>query len=383
MKPDDKPSVKRDVIVTGGTFSSDVSAYVAPNYECVGPDEQGNYTVQKMDSKLVVDKGAVQDSTQSATLEGDFKPNASIEGDKEGSEVKGYDVSLDLSNEGGNTADTVNLTVTKETAQSLANASSLSVTTDAGTVKLDAAALDKVGTTTNGDVVIKVQKNTVAGDDNVKASYTVSVQAGAKNLLPYGESNGTVTITVPKGDATVAWYVTNENGSKVYVEKLTTKDVGEDQLAITIGHLSTIELLATNPENTAVATVTVDGETTGYTDLNTALAAASANSTIKLLKDVEISDKIVIDKNNVIFDGGNHTIKLVTDATGTDGKPPVNSIFEVIGDNVTIQNAKLVDENHKAKHGVQFYESTDSKLSNVDITGTAWTGVLVNGSTVT
>ncbi len=130
---------KTVVSISGGTFSSKVDdKYLAPNYECVGPDDEGNYTVQKMDSKLVVDKGNVEGTTQSATLAGDFKPNAPVTGDNEGSEVKGYDVSLDLSNEGGKQADTVNLTVTKETAQSLADADSLSVATDAGTVELNA-----------------------------------------------------------------------------------------------------------------------------------------------------------------------------------------------------------------------------------------------------
>ena len=378
------------IIVTGGTFvdydpsnsqtENPAANFVDPN--CIVTREGNNYIVQKIEDKLVVDKGEVEGNTQSATLAGDFAPNAPVTGDKEGSEVKGYDVSLDLSNKGeGTKATTVKLTVTKETAKSLADADSLSVATDAGTVELNAAALDKVGKTAD-DVVITVQKNTDAAGDNVKASYTVSVKTGETNLLPYGESNGKVTITVPKDDATVAWYVTGESDSKVYVEKLDTREVGEN-LVITISHLSTIELLAKDPDTTAVATVTVDGKTTGYNTLSEALTAATAGSTIKLLKDVEISDKIVIANDNVTFDGGNHTIKLVPEATGTDGKPPVNSIFEVTGDNVTIQNTKLVDEAHKAKHGVQFYESKGSKLSNVDITGTAWTGVLVNGSTVT
>ena len=237
-------NAKTVVSISGGTFNAKVDdKYIAPNYECIA--NGGKFTVQKIEDKLIVDKGEVSDNTQSATLAGDFKPSAPIEGDNEGSEVNGYDVSLDLSNKGeGTKATTVNLTVTKETAKSLADADSLSVATDAGTVELNAAALDKVGTT-EGDVVITVQKNDVT-DDNVKASYTVSVKTGETNLLPYGESNGAVTITVPKDGAAVAWYVTGEDDSKVYVEKLNANVEG-DNLVITIGHLSTIELLAKDP----------------------------------------------------------------------------------------------------------------------------------------
>ena len=108
------------IIVTGGTFveydpsncknENPAANFVDPNYSVT--QEGNNYIVQKIENKLIVDKGNVEGTTQSATLAGDFKPNAPVEGDKEGSEVKGYDVSLDLSNKGeGTKATTINLTV--------------------------------------------------------------------------------------------------------------------------------------------------------------------------------------------------------------------------------------------------------------------------------
>ena len=50
------------IIIYGGIFSNDsVKEYVAPNYECVGPNDNGKYTVQKMEDKLVV-SGSVDGS---------------------------------------------------------------------------------------------------------------------------------------------------------------------------------------------------------------------------------------------------------------------------------------------------------------------------------
>ena len=368
------------IIVTGGTFvdydpsnsqtENPAANFVDPN--CIVTREGNNYIVQKIEDKLVVDKGEVEGNTQSATLAGDFAPNAPVTGDKEGSEVKGYDVSLDLSNKGeGTRATTVNLTVTKETAKSLADADSLSVATDAGTVELNAAALDKVGNTA-GDVVITIQKNTDAAGGNVKASYTVSVKTDETNLLPYGESNGKVTITVPKGDATVAWYVTGEDANKVYVEKLDTREVGEN-LAITIGHLSTIELLADDPDATAVATVTTaDGKTTGYNTLNEALTATTAGSTIKLLKAVESATAITVPAGATL-DGNGKTITCTSTIT-------TGAFLNAGGNNVTIKNVTINTAGH-VKHGVQFYCVNGGKLSNATVNGGSYTSVIVNGST--
>ena len=340
--------------------------FVDPNYSVT--QEGVNYIVQKIEDKLVVDKGEVDGSTQSATLAGDFGGSGTTIEDENGNETTTTnDAPSTFPNEVGNKATTVNLTVTKETAQSLADADSLSVATDAGTVELNAAALDKVGET-EGDVVITIQKNTIAGDANVKASYTVSVKTDETNLLPYGESNGKVTITVPKDDATVAWYVTGEADSKVYVEKLDTRAV-EENFAITIGHLSTIELLAKDPDTTAVATVTVDGKTTGYNTLSEALTAASAGSTIKLLKDVTVENYITLDKANVVFDGNGNTLK----ATSVGG----HGAIDVTANNVTIQNIKI---NSARNYGVQFYNVTGGKLSGAEITGGKYTSVYVNAS---
>lgn len=152
------------LIVKGGTFSSDtvsidsgetapLADYVAENYEVVQIDN--GYQVQPMENKLVVEPSTDETGKVSASLEGEYTgADTTIEDgtDNDGdSEVSNSGVTVDLtSTEGASTTTSATLTVTAETAKSLAqnNAPSLSVKTDVGTVTLDQTALGKMSDVT-------------------------------------------------------------------------------------------------------------------------------------------------------------------------------------------------------------------------------------------
>ncbi len=152
------------LIVKGGTFSSDtvsidsgetapLADYVAENYEVVQIDN--GYRVQPMENKLVVEPSTDETGKVSASLEGEYTgADTTIEDgtDNDGdSEVSNSGVTVDLtSTEGAENTTSAALTVTAETAQSLAqnNAPSLSVKTDVGTVTLDQTALGKMSDVT-------------------------------------------------------------------------------------------------------------------------------------------------------------------------------------------------------------------------------------------
>ena len=95
--------------ITGGDFSSDVSAYVAPNYECTDPDQDGIYTVSKMEDKLVVG-GTVSGDKVIGTLEGTFGGSGTTVEDNTSSDITGSgaetttnDVAIDLTTTATNT----------------------------------------------------------------------------------------------------------------------------------------------------------------------------------------------------------------------------------------------------------------------------------------
>ena len=306
--------------ITGGRFSTNVGAYVAPNYECVG-DESSGYTVQKMEDKLVV-SGEVTGSSDSAsvsgTLHGSFATNGTIEGQVGEGESQPTpvtsNVTVDLTTGDGTDAKTTQLTVTANAAQSLARADSLTVQTDAGDVAFDDDALNKMSMCGTEGVVITVTDRSAdyESEDAVEAAYTVTATSGGDNLLPYGGSdNGTVTITVDKPaneeiTDLQTWYVTNDD-SLTYVERLDMKEVDGDKVEITISHLSTIVLVDADRANLPKTVAQIVGGNT-FTTLADAIGAAQNGQTVQLLDNVQLSSPVTVENKKVTLDLKGYTI---------------------------------------------------------------------------
>ena len=346
----DKDASSNAVIsITGGTFSSDVKEFVPQNYECKkAPEGSSDYVVSKMEDKLVITPDTSPDiNTVSATLEGEFSLGATVEENgtaAEGSSVSGSNLTVDLTTpdeEGGNTTTTATLTVTADTAKSMATGgATLTVKSDVGTVSLPADAVKKMENA-NDEVTVSITKNT--SSSGVEASYTVDVKSGDEDLLPEGTTdNGTITITVDKpadveDEDLQAWYVVPNGDNLVYVEKLKTQIDG-DQVAITIGHLSTIVLTDDDPQDQAVAKVTTVSDGTGtvtyYADFDDALQAVVFGGTVELLADVNMTRKLTVNGNVAII-GNDKTI------TGVKENAAVN--FEVTSGTFTISDVTLKD----------------------------------------
>ena len=417
IKADSKYDI--DFSITGGTFSSDVSDYVANGYKC-DVDADGNYTVTEIgDSEMVIDGGYDETSgSVTGSLDGTFVPGGSVTdktdedvGNQGGIVDNSVTVDLTTTNE-GTSAKTTTLNVTKDTANSLGEASSLTVQTDAGSVKFDSDALGKVAGATE-DVTIKVTKNT---DASVLASYTVTAQAGTTNLLPYGGSNnGTVTITVTKPEGTFtdlqAWYVTGSGDQIQYVEPLPMPEglQGENTVTFQIKHLSTIVLRNGNPPagSTTVAQVISGGVVQGtYTDLQDAIDAAEAGDTVQLLGNVVVTvpegteangAAIVIDEAITLDGQGLYSI--TADKESFDTYQPWTSsqtytgkyhMINVTTGGVTLQNltlnggwdgTPLTGSSNAAKSGINVWNAGSGiELNNVTVQGCSVYGVVVNGS---
>ena len=349
-----------DISITGGTFSSNVSDYVPTNYECADNDD-GTYTVSKLDDKLVVKPG----TDGSATLEGDFGTGGTIEDSTGNSNIENNNVTVDMTTTGGSN-DSATLNITASTAQSLGDASSFTVKTNAGTVTLDSTALDKVSKT-EANVEITIEK-TESTDANVAASYTISVTASNTDLLPDGEINGNITISVPlptgtSVDSLYPWYVVTVDNVKTYVEELTKVASAEGMIAFQIGHLSDIELLTEQPETRAVANVTTSGSTvTPYTDLAEAITAAGSNGgTVDILVDgsIDIGEAEFVINHDVTINGKGGTI-FVTVVKGTDEKDTGNIAFNVTGGaTFTLNNVNMtIDGTENANFAANGYDGT-------------------------
>ena len=116
---------------------------------------------------------------------------------------------------------------------------------------------------------------------------------------------------------------------------------------------------------------------TVYEDIEDAIAQAQAGDTIVLTKNAEVETPITLDKSITIKGEENVTLTYKANNQSAEG-----TFITVTGDDVTLQDI-IIDTNGKAKHGVQFYETTGGKLDGVTINGGTFTSVLVNGAEVT
>lgn len=363
-----------DIVISRGGFSSRVpNDYLAPNHECTGNDENG-YTVQRMENKLVVTPEVTEDGSVSSTLEGTFGgSNTTIEDNNTGSAVSGDDVTIDLTTTGAGTEiTTATLSVTAETAQSLDNAGSLTVKTNVGTVELNGTALEKVSNTQN-DVSITVTKNTVT--EEVAASYTVEVKSGNTDLLPDGGSgNGTITLTLPvpaesKDTTLYVWYAVEQGSSVMYVNRVGKYNPGSTSVSFEVNHLSRYDLLSSEPDETAVASITKDGQTTYYDSLQAAVDAVidDTQTTIKLLKTMEGNGVKVEATKNIIFDLNGNTYTINTSTVGSTGTE-TNGFQLLKGNTITIKNGTL-KPGSSAKILLQNYSNLTLENVTVDCGG--------------
>ena len=372
-------SSKATISITGGTFSSDVSSLVPVNYECTKDESTGKFTVQKMDNKLAVGSTTDNNGDVSATLEGTFVGNST--GTDEGTTVANNAVSVNITTgESAASTNKTELTVNADTAKSLANADELTVKSDVATVTLDQTALAKMQNVTS-NVVITVEKNTsTSTNTNVEASYTVTVESNSKNLLPDGQDNGTVTITVPTSDTNVQpWYVFNN----IYVEKLNVVSTTNDSITFEIGHLSTIELLKSAPTTgTAVGSITTNGTVTYYDDAAsfiTAINGASAGSVVNLMADVAANtatnsgniSAVLHIANGITINGNGYTLSY-------NGDDAIKHIINVTANDTTIND--LIIDATNANYGVHFYCTTSGTLNKVNISNANYACVNVNGA---
>ena len=116
---------------------------------------------------------------------------------------------------------------------------------------------------------------------------------------------------------------------------------------------------------------------TVYEDIEDAIAQAQAGDTIVLSKNAEVETPITLDKSITIKGEENVTLTYKANNQSAEG-----TFITVTGDDVTLRDI-IIDTDGKAKHGVQFYETTGGKLDGVTINGGTFTSVLVNGAEVT
>ena len=301
---------KETVSITGGTFSSEVpDEYMPAGYACVA-DDNGKYVVGEAQNGAMVVKPETGDSGEvSATLDGIYKgEDTTIEDNTSGSSESGGDtgvaadtgaVTVDLTTDGASGTGSASLTVTKTAAESLAAAPSLTVQTDVGSVKLDSEALDKMGDA-KGNVVISIVEDETSVA-SFAASYTVEVKSGTTDLLPEGQANGEITITIPCPESLkdetelFVYYIKNS----IPYQRMNATKTDDGQITFTTNHLSQYAVYSAEPNTDYEATVTgAAGVSTPYETLAAAINAAKDGDTVTLQKEVNLTDTLSINTSH-------------------------------------------------------------------------------------
>ena len=378
------------ISISGGTFSSNVSDYVATGYECTGSG-----------SEWVV--GIAKGIEADASTDGDTA-NASVGGSFSGEE------SGDVSTENGTLTVTAttgaegavndsvnasNVTIANATMSSINAAEAVrnvAIATDVATVTVDSDAWAAMTeNAANSDVVLSVEKT--AATASAPLTYTITATAGGKEIFNSDNARGGVTVSVPYSEGTtpVVYYV----GPSGLENMNATLNGGN--LVWVAPHFSDYVVLTGDPE----AAVTVDGTVTPYDTLEAAITAANSASgtvVVDLLKNATVEPAAGATRNDgalnitssMTINGNTYTITADTTAftVPAPGDRGNFHVFNITGGKVAINNL-TIDGSAKAAHGVNVWtangaaDKADVTLTNVTIENNTGYGVVTVGSNMT
>ncbi len=229
----------------------------------------------------------------------------------------------------------------------------------------------------------------------------VTVEDGAYyGIMLHTASNAKVTVTGSSIKGGTALYITSSDNAAVDADGsslIGTKEnsvvfnntigarvtAGELTGAINSGKTGNLITVAgvdyVIPVSTSYALEDAQAEVTTqedkicrYPTFAEAFEAAKDNDTVTLLKNVELSSKLTVDKA-ITLDGNGKTIEsTVTDGQGT---------ILVTADGVKIDSLTVTGEK-PATHGIQVYGGKNVVLNNVKIENMGKDGLLVNGGAV-
>ena len=390
--------------ITGGTFSTDPSDYVAEGYAAFegGDDSETVYVVKKPqyteteEVRETVQAGKT-DASVSNTIDGSDTDKATAAAESVAESASGNSVLAGAALSEAQAAD-------KDTAiTELAKKQLITIEAD-GTIAGDktvsvvaqyyfnvtatAYAVDGSDATRNAITFdITPMYQLVATTADLEQGGSIVTDGGGKNAVPLGKPQVleisepiTMTLDLPSGffgseqNPTTA-YVTHFKASGAvyqYTASVTTKE-GNNGYTITFKNPNGFSLMrvAATQDEAAI------GEQT-YPTLEDAIAAVASSSekTITLLDDVTVRGQIKIDDAEVILNGNNHILSAAEGTKIEDG-----GLIDITANNATVQNM-TINTNGSAKYGVQFYNSTGGELIGVIINGGYYSSVNVNASEV-
>ena len=364
------------LLISGGTFSSDVSKYVPTGYESA-KIEEGKYVVQTA-SNLEAEATVSGDSAN-ATVGGNFSGHENATEDNVATENGTLTIDAAVNNSNVTTS---NVTIAPESLTSVNKADSVqnvAIKTDVATVTVDSAAWNAM--TTNADtesVTLSVEET--AAEGNKPLTYTLTATNASGNAV-YSASNaaGAITISVPYAGTNPQVFYVGDNG----LENMNAI-YNKSTLTWTARHFSDYVIL----EDSVIATITTaDGVVSSYREAGafaTAVGIAADGSVVDLQKDITLdasgkgnTQGILTITKNITINGNGKTIT----AENVIGTPSMINVQDRA--NVTINDLVIdgaVKGKAATKHGLNINQAGTVKLNNVTVKNNQWYAVVNNGS---
>lgn len=346
------------LVITGGTFSTDVSKYCPSDYTCT--QEESNYVVKKATGLSTSVDTPTGSNKVSVTVTGVVPTTTEdVSGDEGLDTSTPTEATIKATTAGGDASPKdATITIPASTAATMTSNTGyeLTVEADAATVKLNKDAMKAVqsaaaGTEDDGkDISMEIKKTTVSGngEDSPSTVYSVTVKAGDDEILSenVAPANTAITITVPApadhSGTVYVWLMTKDSSDAwKKVSEVKGATLSDGKVIFTTKHLSDYAVFSNEQESDYEVSYTNSSNGITYGTFSDAITTVENNGAITLLKDVTLTNPVITLSKTVTIkntEGENHKINVSMD---TDGAAQIKTAFTLTKSNGNVGKLTL------------------------------------------
>ena len=359
LKDDNLGSSGCQIVISGGTFSSDPSDYCATGYTAT-KNESGQWVVSPKEG-MEADT-SVSGNTASAEVGGTFSGNEDLGQDNVG--ASNGTLSIDATVTEGDTAaiTKTEVSIGNEALTSVSGANSVNsvdLKTNVADLTVDKAAWNAITENANGaKVVLTIEEK--AGADGTPLTYTVTAKANGKDVYGTDNAAGSIKISV-KYEGTDVPKVYYDGPDGLEDMKAELKD---GILSWTAKHFS--DYVVVSGEQKILVKET-NGSLKYYGTLTDAITNAGENAVITLLDDIPDAVGIAVPSGKkFVLDFNQHTYTLT--GPGAGSSTTETNAFQLLKDStITFKNGtiRIAEGANNIKRIIQNYANLT--LENMQI----------------
>ena len=359
LKDDNLGSSGCQIVISGGTFSSDPSDYCATGYTAT-KNESGQWVVSPKEG-MEADT-SVSGNTASAEVGGTFSGNEDLGQDNVGASNGTLSIDATVTEEDTAAITKTEVSIGNEALTSVSGANSVNsvdLKTNVADLTVDKAAWNAITENANGaKVVLTIEEK--AGADGTPLTYTVTAKANGKDVYGTDNAAGSIKISV-KYEGTDVPKVYYDGPDGLEDMKAELKD---GILSWTAKHFS--DYVVVSGEQKILVKET-NGSLKYYGTLTDAITNAGENAVITLLDDIPDAVGIAVPSDKkFVLDFNQHTYTLT--GPGAGSSTTETNAFQLLKDStITFKNGtiRIAEGANNIKRIIQNYANLT--LENMQI----------------